>query len=100
MTVDIFDSVVKILDIVLNEKWQNYGIPKRSGAGRIALAYMSLLLRSHRNGGNKMYSSILKHFPKQQFRHCIFLGRLSRDCIKNYKKDDSFSNSSQGTGSE
>ena len=47
MTVDIFDSVVEMLDIVLNEKWQNCGIPKPFGAGRTALAYTSLLLRSH-----------------------------------------------------
>ena len=46
MTVDI-DSVVEMLDIVVNEKWQNCGIPKRFGAGRTALAYTSLLLRSH-----------------------------------------------------
>lgn len=64
MTVDIFDSVVEMLDIVLNEKWQNYGIPKPFGAGRIALAYTSLLLRSMENGRNKMYSSSTKYFPK------------------------------------
>lgn len=64
MTVDIFDSVVEMLDIVLNEKWQNCGIPKRFGAGRTALAYTSLLSAPMENGGNKMYSSSTKHFPK------------------------------------
>ena len=43
LTVDLFDSG-GMLDIVLDEKEHNYGIPKGFAAGMIALACISLLL--------------------------------------------------------
>lgn len=43
MAVDVFDAVAR-LDIVLDEKEHNYGIPKGFGVVMIVLARISFLL--------------------------------------------------------
>ena len=52
-TVDLFDSV-EMLDIVLDEKEHNNGIPKGFRGGMIALACISLLLSPWKMAENNL----------------------------------------------
>ena len=95
MTVDLFDSV-EMLDIVLDEKEHNYGIPKGFGVGMIALACISLLLSPWQMAENNLKeekprkcTAILRNITEIAFDVVFLAIRLV--IVFKYKKDESIS---------
>ena len=102
MTVDLFDSV-EMLDIVLDEKEHNYGIPKGFGAGMIALACISLLLSPWQMAENNLKeekprkcTAILRNIAEIVFDVVFLAIRLV--IVFKYKKDESIFIAKNGIG--
>ena len=102
MTVDLFDSV-EMLDIVLDEKEHNYGIPKEFGAGMIALACISLLLSPWQMAENNLKeekprkcTAILRNIAEIVFDVVFLAIRLV--IVFKYKKDESIFIAKNGIG--
>ena len=102
MTVDLFDSV-EMLDIVLDEKEHNYGIPKGFEAGMIALACISLLLSPWQMAENNLKeekprkcTAILRNIAEIVFDVVFLAIRLV--IVFKYKKDESIFIAKNGIG--
>ena len=102
MTVDLFDSG-EVLDIVLNEKKHNYGIPKGFEAGMIALACISLLLSPWGMAENNLKvkeprtcTAILRNIAEIAFDVVFLTIRLV--IVFKYKKDESIFIAKNGIG--
>ena len=102
MTVDLFDSV-EMLDIVLDEKEHNYGIPKGFGAGMIALDCISLLLSPWQMAENNLKeekprkcTAILRNIAEIVFDVVFLVIRLV--IVFKYKKDESIFIAKNGIG--
>ena len=94
MAVDLVDTI-EILDIVLDEKEHNYGIPNVFGHAMVAIACVSFLLSPWKMLGNDFETG--EQLPKRAIWRCIFEMALvnfvfliirSVILIK-YKKDES-----------
>ena len=93
VTVDLFDSV-EMLDIVLDQKEHNYGIPKEFGEGMIALACLSLLLSPWQMAENnlkeekpKKRTALLRNIFEIVIDLVVLIVRLV--IVSEYKKDES-----------
>ena len=102
VTVDLFDSV-EMLDIVLDEKEHNYGIPKEFGEGMIALACLSLLLSPWQMAENnlkkekpKKRTAILRNIFEIVIDLVFLIVRLV--IVFEYKKDESIFIAKNGIG--
>ena len=102
VTVDLFDSV-EMLDIVLDEKEHNYGIPKEFGEGMIALACLSLLLSPWQMAENNLKeekprkrTAILRNIFEIVIDLVFLIVRLV--VVFEYKKDESIFIAKNGIG--
>ena len=102
VTVDLFDSV-EMLDIVLDEKEHNYGIPKEFGDGMIALACLSLLLSPWQMAENnlkkekpKKRTAVLRNIFEIVIDLVFLIVRLV--IVFKYKKDESIFIAKNGIG--
>ena len=102
VTVDLFDSV-EMLDIVLDEKEHNYGIPKEFGEGMIALACLSLLLSPWQMAENnlkkekpKKRTAVLRNIFEIVIDLVFLIVRLV--IVFKYKKDESIFIAKNGIG--
>ena len=102
VTVDLFDSV-EMLDIVLDEKEHNYGIPKEFGEGMIALACLSLLLSPWQMAENnlkkekpKKRTAVLRNIFEIVIDLVFLIVRLV--IVFEYKKDESIFIAKNGIG--
>lgn len=94
MAVDLFDAV-EMLDIVLDEKEHNYGIPKGFGVVMIILACISFLLspwqmaeNNLREGKLRKRTAICRNIVENVLVNLVFL--IVRLVIAfEYKKDES-----------
>ena len=102
VTVDLFDSV-EMLDIVLDEKEHNYGIPKEFGEGMIALACLSLLLSPWQMAENNLKeekprkrTALLRNIFEIVIDLVFLIVRLV--IVFEYKKDESIFIAKNGIG--
>ena len=102
VTVDLFDSV-EMLDVVLDEKEHNYGIPKEFGEGMIALACLSLLLSPWQMAENNLKeekprkrTAILRNIFEIVIDLVFLIVRLV--IVFEYKKDESIFIAKNGIG--
>ena len=96
MAVDLFDSV-EMLDIAIDEKKHNYGIPKAFGVAMIAVACFSLLLSpwqmaetdtSKRKPRKRMCIARARNIVQMFFVNFLFL-IVRMVIVLKYKKDES-----------
>ena len=94
MVVDLFDAV-EMLDIVLDEKEHNYGIPKEFGVVMIVVACISFLLSPWQmaendleNGRLRPRTAMWRYIVEMAFENFVFLV-VRLVIVFKYKKDES-----------
>ena len=94
MAVDLFDSV-EMLDIVLDEKEHNYGIPKEFGEAMVVVACISLLLSpckmaeiNLKKGKPRKCTAIIGNIVEMVAVNFVFL-IIRLVIVFEYKKDES-----------